>query len=95
MFSKDIMTLGLGLEEPWKIVDQWLDTSNSPHELHIRISADRGSRFSCPNCGEKCKAHDFKGFTWRHLNFFQSRHGVTTSLPMCLESSVKSTVSAG
>ena len=68
MFSKDIMTLGLGLEEPWKIVEQWLDTSKSPHELHIRISADRGSRFPCPTCGERCKAHDFKEFTWRHLN---------------------------
>lgn len=81
MFSKDIMTLGLGLEEPWKIVDQWLDTSNSPHELHIRISADRGSWFPCPNCGEKCKAHDFKEFTWRHLNFFQHHCYLTADVP--------------
>ena len=81
MYSKDIMTLGLGLEEPWKIVDQWLDTSKSPHELHIRISADRGSRFSCPTCGEKCKAHDFKEFTWRHLNFFQHHCYLTADVP--------------
>jgi len=81
MYSKDIMTLGLGLEEPWKIVDQWLDTSKSPHELHIRISADRGSRFPCPTCGEKCKAHDFKEFTWRHLNFFQHHCYLTADVP--------------
>jgi hypothetical protein len=37
--SRDILALGLGLEEPWKIVDQWLDTDKSPNELHIRISA--------------------------------------------------------
>lgn len=81
MFSKDIMTLGLGLEEPWKIVDQRLDTSKSPHELHIRISADRGSWFPCPSCGEKCKAHDFKEFTWRHLNFFQHHCYLTADVP--------------
>ena len=81
MYSKDIMTLGLGLEEPWKIVDQWLDTSKSPHDLHIRISADRGSRFPCPTCGEKCKAHDFKEFTWRHLNFFQHHCYLTADVP--------------
>ena len=81
MFSKDIMTLGLGLEEPWKIVDQHLETNKSPHELHIRISADRGSRYPCPTCGEKCKAHDFREFTWRHLNFFQHHCYLTADVP--------------
>lgn len=81
MFTKDIMTLGLGLEEPWKIVDQWLGTDKSPHELHIRISADRGSKFPCPRCGEKCKAHDFREFTWRHLNFFQHHCYLTADVP--------------
>ncbi|MFP4110048.1 MAG: hypothetical protein ACLFTF_03365 [Desulfonatronovibrio sp.] len=33
MFFKNIMTLGLGLEKPWKIVEQWLETNKSPHEL--------------------------------------------------------------
>jgi len=79
--NRDIMTLGLGLEEPWKIVDQWLNTDKSPHELYIRISADRGSRFPCPQCGELCKAHDFKEFTWRHLNFFQHHCYLTADVP--------------
>jgi hypothetical protein len=46
--SRDILALGLGLEKPWEIVDQWLDTDKSPHELHIRISADKGVRVPLP-----------------------------------------------
>jgi len=89
--SRDILALGLGLEKPWKIVDQWLDTDNSPHELHIRISADRGSKFPCPHCGELCKAHDFKEFTWRHLNFFQHHCYLTADVPRvkCSEHGVR------
>ena len=79
--QNDILTLGLGLEKPWKIIDQKLDTAKSPHELHIRISADRGSKFPCPECGEFCKAHDFKEFTWRHLNFFQHHCYLTADVP--------------
>ena len=34
---QDIFDLGLGLEEPWKIVELYLDTDKSPHELHIIV----------------------------------------------------------
>lgn len=81
MLTKDILMLGLGLEEPWKINDQWLDTEKSPHELHIRISAERGSSYPCPDCGKLCKAHDFREFTWRHLNFFQHHCYLTADVP--------------
>jgi transposase len=89
--SRDILTLGLGLEEPWKIVDQQLDTSKEPHELRIKISSDRGSRYPCPVCGQMCKAHDFKEFTWRHLNFFQHHCYLTAEVPRikCEEHGVK------
>lgn len=79
--SQDIFTLGLGLTKPWKIVDQNLDTDKKPHELHIKVSADRGSMFPCPECGKLCKAHDFKEFTWRHLNFFQHHCYLTADVP--------------
>jgi len=81
MLTKDILMLGLGLEEPWKIIDQWFDTEKSPHELHIRISAERGSSYPCPDCGKLCKAHDFREFTWRHLNFFQHHCYLTADVP--------------
>jgi len=58
-----------------------LNTDRSPHELNIKLSSDRGSRFPWPQCGELCKAHDFKEMTWRHLNFFQHHCYITASVP--------------
>lgn len=81
MPTDDILTIGLGLSEPWKIVDQYLDTTKNPHELHIRIGAERGSTYPCPVCKKPCKAHDFKEFTWRHLNFFQHHCYLTAAVP--------------
>ena len=78
MNSKDIITLGLGLQAPWEITGQLLDTDKTPHELRLTIQAGRGERYACPVCGALCHAHDFKEMTWRHLNFFQhhcSHHG--------------------
>jgi transposase len=79
--TKDVLTLGLGLENPWKIVGQDLDFEKGPKELHIRIGAERGSLYPCPECGKLCKAHDFKEFTWRHLNFFEHYCYLTAPVP--------------
>jgi len=81
MQSKDVLALGLGLESPWELVDQELNTEVEPHELHLRVSAPRGSRFPCPVCGQWCKARDFKEMTWRHLNFFQHHAYITADVP--------------
>ena len=80
MQSKDILALGLGLESPWELVDQELATEVEPHELHLRVSASRGSLFPCPECGQWCKARDFKEMTWRHLNFFQHHAYITADV---------------
>jgi hypothetical protein len=71
MDSNELFALGLGLTAPWKIVSQSLDVKVVPHRLDLRIEAERGALYPCPTCGRSCKAHDFKEFTWRHLNFFQ------------------------
>jgi len=81
MNGNDIIKLGLGLEEPWKITGQILDTNKQPHELRLTLQSDRGTMFPCPVCGEMCKVHDFKSFTWRHLNFFQHHCLITASVP--------------
>ncbi len=60
---------------------QILDTNKVPHELKIKVKADRGSRFSCPVCGKMCKAHDFHEKTWRHLNFFLHHCYITAKVP--------------
>ena len=72
MNEYDIISLGLGIQAPWKIVGQILDAKKRPHELRIRIEADRGSKYPCPICSTMCNAHDFKEKTWRHLNFFSA-----------------------
>ena len=81
MDGNQILLLGLGIEAPWKLVDQRLDTDKQPHELHLTIKAERGSKYACPVCGEACAAHDFQEKTWRHLNFFQHHCYVHASVP--------------
>ena len=91
MNSKDIITLGLGLQAPWEITGQLLDTDKNPQELRLTIQAQRGTRYPCPICGTLCHAHDFKEMTWRHLNFFQHHCYITAAVPRvrCQEHGVK------
>ena len=91
MHGNQILTLGLGLQEPWKIIDQILETDKQPHVLRLTVKADRGGEFPCPVCGRLCKAHDFKTMTWRHLNFFQHHCYITAQVPRvrCSEHGVK------
>jgi len=81
MHTNEIFSLGLGLSAPWNLKDQRLDIIKNPHELHLRIEADRGSLYPCPECDSMCKAHDFKDLTWRHLNFFQHHCYLTAPVP--------------
>ena len=81
MHADDVLSLGLGVTPPWKLVGQRLDTDKRPNELHIEVAADRGARFPCPDCDRPCKAHDFGEFTWRHLNFFQHHCYITAKVP--------------
>ena len=91
MNEREIIKLGLGIEEPWEIVGQVLDTSKKPYQLRIRLQAERGTEFPCPVCRKMCKVHDFKEKTWRHLNFFQHHCYITARVPRtrCPEHGVK------
>ena len=81
MRSDDILLLGIGIQPPWRLVDQHLDTSTQPHELHLQVAGERGARYPCPTCGALCPAHDFQEKRWRHLNFFQHHCYITASVP--------------
>lgn len=81
MDGNEILLLGLGIQSPWELVEQRLDTDKQPHELHLQVKAERGSRYACPECGEVCPAHDFQEKTWRHLNFFQHHCYIHASVP--------------
>ena len=39
MDGNQILLLGIGIEAPWKLVDQRLDTDKQPHELHLEVQA--------------------------------------------------------
>ena len=81
MDASEVLSLGLGMAPPWRLVDQRLDTIKRPHVLEILLEADRGALFPCPECATPCKAHDFKEFSWRHLNFFQHHCMITARVP--------------
>ena len=81
MDGNQIFMLGLGLQAPWKIVDQHFDTMKSPNELRLSVGAERGSLYPCPKCGKACPAHDYKELTWQHLNFFQHHCYITDKVP--------------
>lgn len=81
MLAEEVFALGLGLTPPWRVLSQRLDTDHTPTELHLEIGADRGAEYFCPACGAACKAHDFKEYTWRHLNFFQHHCYLTARVP--------------
>ena len=91
MDGTQILTLGLGLQAPWTLKDQHLDTSVSPHRLELFVEAERGSLYPCPECGNACPAHDFADKTWRHLNFFQHHCYLHARVPRtkCPEHGVK------
>jgi len=81
MDGNEILLLGLGIQTPWQLVDQHLDTDKTPHELHLEVKAARGSKYACPECGQLWSAHDFQEKTWRHLNFFQHHCYIHASVP--------------
>ncbi len=81
MDTASVLALGLGDTSPWRLVDQCLYTGKQPHILKMFLETDCGALFPCPECGRSCKAHDFKEFTWRHLNFFQHHCLITDKIP--------------
>jgi transposase len=91
MDANDVLSLGLGVTPPWRLAGQRLETDKHPHVLEILLEAERGATFPCPECAKACKAHDFKEFTWRHLNFFQHHCLITAKVPRtnCPEHGVK------
>ena len=81
MNANDLLTLGLGLTPPWLVTDQQLTIGKQPSELRLEVGADRGALYPCPKCETLCKAHDFREFTWRHLNFFQHHCQIRARVP--------------
>jgi len=80
MSTNALFALALGLESPWFIKDMNFDSDKK--RLDIILDFNKGSKFSCPECGtQHCPIHDTKDRTWRHLDFFQHQAYLTARVP--------------
>lgn len=70
MNSKELFAIGLGIEDPWDVVDIYFEGEGKDKELHIAIDFKRGGKFP-DETGALCDVYDTKQKEWRHLNFFQ------------------------
>ncbi|BBM05631.1 hypothetical protein HAALTHF_54710n [Vreelandella aquamarina] len=48
MDGTQILTLGLGLEAPWILKNQYLDTAVSPHRLDLYVEGGARQSLSLP-----------------------------------------------
>jgi len=70
----ELIQTALMLAPPWNVVECQLDINQNHLDIHLDIHLDftRGSRFSCPDCGQaECAVHDTVPKSWRHLNLYQ------------------------
>ena len=70
MKETELIQIALMLTPPWKVSECQFDINQKRLDIHLDFA--RGSRFSCPACGQAdCAVHDTEPKSWRHLNFFQ------------------------
>jgi len=66
---ESLFTAALGLQAPWKVAKDDLDTAKRRIDFEV-ISTAR--RLGCPSCGAADQGvHDRVRRDWRHLDFFQ------------------------
>ncbi|CAO0824102.1 hypothetical protein DFAR_400007 [Desulfarculales bacterium] len=49
MDAGELLPLGLGLQPSWRLVGQRVDTDKKPHEVFLKVAADRGAEYLCPD----------------------------------------------
>lgn len=79
MESTQLFEMALGLSGGWKVVRS--EFKGEPKKLEVYLDFAAGSRFECPECGEKCVVHDTEEKRWRHLNFFQYECELVARVP--------------
>lgn len=80
MDKLEVFAAGLGMVEPWRVVEATFDPEQG--RLDLRIDFPRGARFACPEGDEPaCPVHDTEAKTWRHLDFFQHQAYLHARVP--------------
>jgi len=79
MRDRELYATILGLADPWHVVDVDLDAKSE--QVRVHVSAKRGTRFTCPECGETCPGHDHRTREWRHLDTCQFHTILVAEVP--------------
>jgi transposase len=93
MNSKDLFSMALGLQHPWKLNQVDFVTEADEKILRIDIGFEKGAKFSDPDSGEPSPVHDTMERRWRHLNFFEHTCYIHCKVPRvrCADGKVKQT----
>jgi transposase len=79
MTELEMFQAALGLGSEWQVVKRQFNADEK--RLDIYIDFERGTRFECPECRERCGVYDTKEREWQHLNFFQHGTYIHARLP--------------
>ncbi len=91
MNSKELFSMALGLQHPWKLNNVDFIEEDGQKVLRIDIGFEKGAKFSDPIAGEPCSVHDTMERRWRHLNFFEHTCYIHCKVPrvICSDGTVK------
>lgn len=81
MNSKEIFSLALGIESPWRLNEVLLKKEHGKKTLEIDIGFERGHKFNDPVSENECPVHDTIERRWRHLNFFEHECYLKCNVP--------------
>ena len=73
-----IFSLMAGIEKPWILEKVQLDEEK---DLHMYIRFQKGTKFNCKSCNNKCSVYDTVEKTWRHLNCFEHKTYIHCKVP--------------
>ena len=79
MRDRDLYATILGLRDPWRVVDVELDAKSE--QVRVHVAGKSGTRFTCPECGERCPTHDHRRREWRHLDTCQFHTILVADVP--------------
>lgn len=88
MNSEQLFHIALQLQAPWQVKQINFEESEKGKTLTIQIDYPKGSKFSNTK-GELCSLYDSHKRRWQHLNFFEYRCIIESTVPRIIDSQGK------